>query len=80
MPKATFFPIGNADTCLIELSNGRRVLFDFADMRNADDQYDLRCDLEKELRDRMGDDDDDVFGTAEGQKFAAFAANDDSRG
>lgn len=56
MPKVTFFPIGNADTCLIELSNGRRVLFDFADMRNADDQYDLRCDLEKELRDRMGDD------------------------
>lgn len=27
-----FFPIGNADTCLIELANGRRVLFDFADM------------------------------------------------
>ena len=46
-----FFPIGNADTCLIELENGRRALFDFADMRNPDDQYDLRCDLEKELRD-----------------------------
>lgn len=46
-----FFPIGNADSCLIELENGRRVLFDFADMRNAGDQYDKRCDLEKELRD-----------------------------
>lgn len=46
-----FFPIGNADSCLIELENGRRALFDFADMRNADDQYDKRCDLEKELRD-----------------------------
>lgn len=52
----TFFPIGNADTCLIELENGRRALFDFADMRNADDEEDKRCDLEKELRDRLGDD------------------------
>lgn len=51
-----FFPIGNADTCLIELENGRRALFDFADMHNANDQYDLRCDLEKELRDCLGDD------------------------
>ncbi len=46
-----FFPIGNADSCLIQLENGRRALFDFADMGNADDQDDKRCDLEKELRD-----------------------------
>lgn len=58
MPKVTFFPIGNADTCLIELDNGRRALFDFAYMRNADDTDDKRCDLEKELRDRLGDDKD----------------------
>lgn len=51
-----FFPIGNADSCLIELQNGRRALFDFADMRNPDDGFDLRCDLEKELRDCLGDD------------------------
>lgn len=51
-----FFPIGNADTCLIELSNGRRILFDFADMRNSDDPDDKRCDLEKELREILGDD------------------------
>lgn len=56
MHSLRFFPIGNADSCLIELENGRRALFDFADMRNSDDQYDLRCDLEKELRDRMGTD------------------------
>jgi hypothetical protein len=56
VPKVTFFPIGNADTCLIELDNDRRALFDFADMRNADDADDKRCDLEKELRDRLGDD------------------------
>lgn len=51
-----FFPIGNADTCLIELANGRRILFDFADMQSADDPEDKRCDLEKELRDILGDD------------------------
>ena len=51
-----FFPIGNADTCLIELANGRRILFDFADMHNPDDADDKRCDLEKELREILGDD------------------------
>lgn len=45
-----FFPIGNADTCLIELENGRRALFDFADMRVAGSADDKRCDLEEELR------------------------------
>ncbi len=56
MHSVRFFPIGNADSCLIELENGRRALFDFADMRDPNNQYDLRCDLEKELRDRMGAD------------------------
>lgn len=53
MPKVTFFPIGNADTCLIELDNDRRTLFDFADMRNPDDKDDKRCDLEGEIRARL---------------------------
>lgn len=53
MPTVTFFPIGSADSCLIELANNRRALFDFADMHNADDDDDKRCDLEKELRDRL---------------------------
>lgn len=51
-----FFPIGNADTCLIELANGRRILFDFADMHDPNAPEDKRCDLEKELRDILGDD------------------------
>lgn len=51
-----FFPIGNADTCLIELENGRRALFDFADMASKDDPDDKRCDLEKELRDCLAGD------------------------
>ncbi len=51
-----FFPIGNADSCLIQLENGRRALFDFADMGDRDDPEDKRCDLEKELRACLGDD------------------------
>jgi hypothetical protein len=51
-----FFPIGNADSCLIELENGRRALFDFADMRDLNDQDDKRCNLEKELRDCLNGD------------------------
>ena len=31
MPKLTFYPLGNADTCLIDLADGRKVLFDYAD-------------------------------------------------
>ena len=63
MQTVTFFPIGNADTRLIGLENKRRVLFDFADMRNPDDKHDKRCDLEKELRDRLeGDKEIEVVG------------------
>lgn len=51
-----FFPIGNADTCLIELDNGRRALFDFADMKVKNDPDDKRCDLEAELRSRLDGD------------------------
>lgn len=54
MHTVTFFPIGNADSCLIELNNGRRVMFDYANMLNADDETDKRCDLESEIRDRIG--------------------------
>ena len=56
MHTVRFFPTGNADCCLIELENGRRALFDFADMRNPDDRQDKRCNLEKALRECLGDD------------------------
>ena len=55
MHKVTFFPVGNADSCLIELDNGRRAMFDFADMRDPNDEDDKRCDLPQEVRDRLGD-------------------------
>ena len=53
--KATFFPIGNADSCRIDLVGGRKVLFDFADVRDAEDPYDKRIDLAAELRRDLDD-------------------------
>jgi hypothetical protein len=47
--KITFYPIGNADTTLIELSNNQKVLIDYANMRCKDDLQDKRTDLPTEL-------------------------------
>lgn len=45
MHKITFFPLGNADCCRIDLHDGRKILFDYANTRNPDDEDDRRCDL-----------------------------------
>ncbi|MBW4473968.1 MAG: hypothetical protein KME45_26880 [Stenomitos rutilans HA7619-LM2] len=54
MHTATFYPIGNADTCFIELGNGRRILFDYANTYDPNDEKDKRIDLEKEIRRAFG--------------------------
>lgn len=61
MTKLTFYPIGNADTCLIELQDGRRMLVDFADMADKDDKADKRCDLSKLLTDDIEEADVDEY-------------------
>ena len=53
MPKLTFFPLGNADTCLIDLANGKKLLFDYSDERDPNDPDDKRIDLPKALRDDL---------------------------
>lgn len=53
MPKLTFYPIGNADCCLLELADGQRLMFDYADMRSPDDDEDLRIDLAAAVRDDL---------------------------
>jgi hypothetical protein len=61
--KVTFYPIGNADSCRINLVSGRRLLIDFANVRDPKDPYDKRCDLAGELRrelDEANRDDMDV--------------------
>jgi hypothetical protein len=53
MPKLTFFPLGNADCCRIDLANGKMILFDYAATRCADEKNDKRVDLSKVLRDDL---------------------------
>ena len=58
--KITFFPIGNADSSLIELENGKVIQIDFADMKDKSDSNDKRVDLSKELNNRVKKDHFDV--------------------
>ena len=44
MTQITFYPLGCADTSLIELHDGRRMLVDYANKR-SDETQDKRCDL-----------------------------------
>lgn len=43
-----FYPLGNAETCLLELNDGAKILFDYAHMY-TDEADDLRYDIKKEL-------------------------------
>jgi len=61
MHKLTFFPLGNADCFCIDLECGKKILFDYADTRDPNDEEDLRCDLPKELRDDLEDQNRDYF-------------------
>ena len=53
MHRLTFYPLGNADTSLIELESKSVLLIDFADTRSADDENDKRIDLSKAIRERL---------------------------
>ena len=53
MHKLTFYPLGNADCCLIDLENKQKILFDYADVRNPDDDDDSRIDLPEKLREDL---------------------------
>lgn len=46
--KVTFFPIGNADTTLIQLDSGKNILWDYANMGGE-----KHCDLPTELNKRV---------------------------
>jgi len=53
MHKMTFYPLGNADCCKIDLENGKKVLFDFGAEGDPEDGDDKRIDLCTELREDM---------------------------
>src|SRR5262245_8163095 len=48
--KITFHPLGNADCTRFDLADNRKVLLDYANMRNSDDPSDKRIDLPSELK------------------------------
>lgn len=50
MHKTTFFPLGNADSYLIELEKGKKILFDYGNKRDPDNESDPRADLAAELK------------------------------
>jgi len=50
MHKLTFYPLGNADCCKLDLSDGRKLLFDYANCRDDEDKNDLRINLADALR------------------------------
>ncbi|WP_068317764.1 hypothetical protein [Polycladidibacter hongkongensis] len=60
MTQLTFFPIGNADTCLIELQDGRRMLVDYADMSDGSKE-DKRCNLKELLSSDFKDSKQDQY-------------------
>ena len=46
--KFTFYPLGNAETCLLELENGGKLLFDYAAVNDgspSDPHYDIKEEL-----------------------------------
>lgn len=77
MHTLTFFPMGNADCCLMDLACGQKLLFDYANFYNPNDSEDLRIDLASTIQDKLGEhdyfdvvafthaDDDHVHGTSE---------------
>lgn len=50
MHKMTFYPLGNADCYRADLENCKKLLFDYADVRNSADPKDKRAKLPDELR------------------------------
>ncbi len=53
MHKVTFFPIGNADTCQIDLAGGEKLLFDYCHRKNPNESNDRRIDLAAALREDL---------------------------
>lgn len=53
MHKATFYPIGNADCCIIETEQSKLVLIDYANMRDQNNDDDVRIDLENAVRTKV---------------------------
>lgn len=49
MHRITFYPVGNADCVKLDISDGRKFLFDYANYYNEEDGTDLRINLPEAL-------------------------------
>ena len=68
-----FYPLGNADTSLILLKNGKKILFDYANMK-TDAKDDKRIDLPTELnKDVKNDYDVVIFSHADEDHVNGFS-------
>src|SRR5690554_8013669 len=56
MHKITFYPLGNADCCKIDLDNGRKLIFDYAHTKSSEDKNDKRIDLANTLKEELNND------------------------
>ncbi|MBA7614362.1 hypothetical protein ES703_21626 [subsurface metagenome] len=54
MARVIFYPLGNADCCLIRTDMENLFVFDFADMRAPEDEKDKRMPLADNLKDDIG--------------------------
>lgn len=61
MHKITFYPIGNADCCMIDLESGKKLLFDFAHYDIMEDEDDKRIDLAKAIKENLEESDRNDF-------------------
>ncbi len=69
--KITFYPEGNADTCLVEPDGGGMLLFDYADRHSENEEGDLRVDLSAALGEKL------EAGGRDGFDVVAFTHLDD---
>lgn len=54
MTSITFYPLGNADCCLIKTGTGKIIVFDFADMHVPADKFDRRMPLAANFKQDIG--------------------------
>lgn len=53
--KITFYPVGNGDTCQIALHNGKRILLDYCNRRNGENEDAPEIDLASRLKSELTD-------------------------
>lgn len=72
MHKITFFPVGNADSCMVDLKCGKKMLFDYANFNANNIKDEPRTNLGEALRENL-----DIAGNKHFDIVAFTHADDD---